>query len=83
MQNYPNPFNPTTTIVYKIAKQSSVLMRIYDITGREVQTVVNEVQSAGTYKADVRALNMASGVYFYTLEADGIKIGTKKMVLVK
>jgi hypothetical protein len=82
-QNYPNPFNPSTTIVYKIAKQSSVLMKIYDITGREVQTIVNEVQSAGTYKADIRALNMSSGVYFYTLSADGIKIDTKKMILVK
>ena len=82
-QNFPNPFNPTTTIVYKIARASNVILKVYDVTGREVQTLVNENQGAGTYKAELKALNMASGVYFYTLEADRVRIDTKKMVLLK
>jgi hypothetical protein len=82
-QNYPNPFNPITTIVYKVHKSSNILMRVYDITGREVQTIVNENQQAGTYKVEFKSLNMASGAYFYTMEADGIWIGTKKMILIK
>lgn len=82
-QNYPNPFNPVTSIKYSIPKNSHVLLKIYDVTGKNVQALVNEQQSAGTYKATVKALNMASGVYFYTLEADGIRIDTKKMILVK
>lgn len=82
-QNYPNPFNPVTNIEYSIPKASDVFLKIYDIAGRELQTLVNEHQNAGRYKADLKALNMASGVYFYTLIADGVKIDTKKMVLVK
>jgi phosphatidylserine/phosphatidylglycerophosphate/cardiolipin synthase-like enzyme len=82
-QNYPNPFNPSTTIIYNVPKASNIMLKVYDITGQQVQVLVNEQQSAGTYKATMKALNMASGVYFYTLEADGIKIDTKKMILVK
>ncbi|HEY3251735.1 MAG TPA: phospholipase D-like domain-containing protein, partial [Ignavibacteria bacterium] len=82
-QNYPNPFNPSTTIEYKIAKGGDIMLKVYDITGREVQTLVNEFQQAGTYKANLKALNMATGVYFYSLFANDVKIDSKKMVLVK
>lgn len=82
-QNYPNPFNPQTTITYTLASASSVELRIYDVTGKVVQTLVNEQQSAGTYKATMKALNLASGVYFYSLTANGMNIDTKKMILLK
>ncbi|KXK41427.1 MAG: peptidase S8/S53 subtilisin kexin sedolisin [Chlorobi bacterium OLB5] len=82
-QNYPNPFNPNTSIEYKVAKQSSIMLKVFDITGKEVQVLVNENQQAGIYRVNMKALNMASGVYFYVLESDGLRIDTKKMVLVK
>jgi phosphatidylserine/phosphatidylglycerophosphate/cardiolipin synthase-like enzyme len=82
-QNYPNPFNPSTSIVYTVPMKSDVLLKIHDVTGKVVQTLVNGNQSAGTYKATMTALNMASGVYFYSLEADGVRIDSKKMILVK
>ena len=82
-QNYPNPFNPVTNIEYSIPKAGSVMLKVYDITGREVQTLVNENQNAGTYKVDLKALNMSSGIYFYTLFADDVRIDSKRMVLVK
>jgi phosphatidylserine/phosphatidylglycerophosphate/cardiolipin synthase-like enzyme len=82
-QNYPNPFNPSTSIVYSVPMKSNILLKVYDVTGRVVQTLVNENQSAGTYKATMTALNMASGVYFYSLEADGVRVDSKKMILVK
>jgi phosphatidylserine/phosphatidylglycerophosphate/cardiolipin synthase-like enzyme len=82
-QNFPNPFNPSSTIIYNIPRKSNVMLKVYDITGREVQTLVNESQTAGTYKVDFKGVYLASGVYFYTLSADGVKIDTKKMVLVK
>lgn len=82
-QNYPNPFNPTTSIEYNVPKASNVLLKVYDIAGREVQVLVNENQVSGTYRVNMTALNMASGVYFYILEADGVRIDSKKMVLVK
>ncbi len=82
-QNYPNPFNPSTTILYNVAKASNITLKIFDVTGKQVQVLVNEQQNAGTYKATLRALNMASGVYFYSLQADDVVIDTKKMILVK
>jgi hypothetical protein len=82
-QNYPNPFNPVTNIEYTLPKGSNVVLKVYDITGKQVQALVSEYQPAGTYRAEMKALNMASGVYFYTLFADDVKIDTKKMVLVK
>lgn len=82
-QNYPNPFNPSTNINYTVAKNSNITLKIYDVTGKVLQTLVNEQQSAGTYKVSMTALNMASGVYFYVLESDGVKIDSKKMILVK
>jgi hypothetical protein len=82
-QNYPNPFNPSTSIQYSVAKSSNILLKVYDVTGRVVQTLVNENQTTGIYKVNLKALNMASGIYFYSLEADGVRIDSKKMILVK
>jgi photosystem II stability/assembly factor-like uncharacterized protein len=81
-QNYPNPFNPATTIKYSIPQASYVTVKIYDMLGNEVMTVVNEHQNAGTYAGSVDASNLASGVYFYTIRA-GNFTDTKKMMLVK
>ena len=81
-QNYPNPFNPTTNIEFAIPKNSFAKLIIYDITGREVQTLVNEELKAGTYKVDFDGTNLASGIYFYKLETDNFS-SVKKMVLIK
>ncbi len=83
-QNYPNPFNPTTTISYAIDKPGKVSLAIYDITGRTIETLVNERKAAGTYHATWNASkgNLSSGVYFYKLEVNGETI-TKKLTLIK
>ncbi len=81
-QNYPNPFNPTTVISFQLAVNSFTSLKVYDLLGREVATLVNENLNAGTYEVDFDGSNFASGIYFYTLEAEGF-VETKKMVLVK
>jgi flagellar hook assembly protein FlgD len=81
-QNYPNPFNPVTTIKYQLPTAVKVTIKIYDLLGREVQTLVNGVQEAGYYNIDWKALNFASGIYFYKIEA-GNYTSVKKMVLLK
>jgi hypothetical protein len=81
-QNYPNPFNPSTMISYQVPNSSHVNLRVFDVLGREVATLVNEVKSAGAYKAMFNASNFSSGVYFYQLNA-GSFIQTKKMLLMK
>ena len=81
-QNYPNPFNPVTTISYEIPKEGFVKILIYDITGREIMELVNDFKQAGKYFVNLNGINLASGVYFYKLEA-GDFVATKKMVLVK
>ena len=82
IQNYPNPFNPVTTINYNIPKTARVKLIVYDILGREVKTLVNEVKSPGKYYAFFNANNLASGIYFYRLQADNL-IKTNKMILLK
>ncbi|MBE2228878.1 MAG: T9SS type A sorting domain-containing protein [Ignavibacteria bacterium] len=82
-QNYPNPFNPTTQIKYDIAKASYVAIKVFDVLGNEVATVFNGNLAAGKYSADFNASNLSTGIYFYSLTADGQKIDTKKMILVK
>ncbi|NOS84701.1 MAG: T9SS type A sorting domain-containing protein [Ignavibacteria bacterium] len=87
-QNYPNPFNPVTKINYDLPKDSKVNIVIYDILGREVKRLVNnELKTAGSYIVDFNAMNYASGVYFYRIEAEepnGNKfVDSKKMVLLK
>ncbi|TRZ66508.1 T9SS C-terminal target domain-containing protein [bacterium] len=81
-QNYPNPFNPTTTINYSIPKASFVTLKVYDVLGHEVMTVVNEYQQANNYSHTVNFSNLSSGLYYYTLKADGFTT-TKKLMLVK
>jgi hypothetical protein len=81
-QNYPNPFNPTTTIKYQLPTAVKVTIKIYDLLGKEVQTLVNGVQEAGYYNVDWKATNFASGIYFYKIEA-GNFTDVKKMVLLK
>jgi phosphatidylserine/phosphatidylglycerophosphate/cardiolipin synthase-like enzyme len=85
-QNYPNPFNPSTKIEYAIpggaGSQLAVSLKLFDILGREVQTLVNQEQSPGTYRVELNGSNFASGVYFYRLEA-GSFVQTKRMILIK
>jgi hypothetical protein len=80
--NFPNPFNPTTRISYSIPANSLVTLKVYDMTGREVATLVNEEKSEGSYSIDFNASNLSSGVYFYKLTA-GNFTDTKRMLLVK
>jgi hypothetical protein len=82
MQNYPNPFNPETIISYSIANPGFVLLKVYDMLGREVQTLVNEFQSAKRYSISFDASDLSSGVYFYKLQA-GDFLEFKKMILIK
>jgi hypothetical protein len=93
-QNYPNPFNPSTTIEYSLPKQSRVVLKIYNMLGEEIRSLVNGVQTAGIYKViwnggDLRGVPAASGVYIYRLRASAPseKAGTfaeqRKMVLIR
>ncbi len=81
-QNYPNPFNPTTTIRFTIPEKSMVTLKVYDMLGREVTTLVNEVKDAGTHTVKFAGKDLPSGMYLYTLTA-GNYTATKKMMLVK
>ena len=81
-QNYPNPFNPSTTIIFELPKSSKVRIVIYDILGREVNTLLNEKLSAGSYEVDWNATSFPSGLYFYKIETNEF-YDVKKMVLLK
>ena len=81
-QNYPNPFNPSTEISYTIAKAGNVTLKVYNMLGQEVATLVNGFKSASTYKVNFNAANLSSGVYMYTLRT-GSNVVSKKMVLMK
>nr|HMQ70866.1 T9SS type A sorting domain-containing protein [Ignavibacteria bacterium] len=81
-QNFPNPFNPETIISYQIPSDHNVLIKIYDISGKEVLTLVNEYEVAGSYEIKFNGSNFASGIYYYQIEAGEFK-ATKKMLLVK
>ena len=89
-QNYPNPFNPSTVIGYQVPVNRSVTLKIYNLLGQEVATLVNGTQSAGSYSVVWNASQFASGVYFYKMQvrqADGMQAGsftaTKRLVLLK
>jgi hypothetical protein len=86
-QNYPNPFNPTTKINYDLPFDSKVSIKIFDMTGKEVATVINSLQTAGYHTVQFNGANLASGVYFYSIIAesgtDAKFVSTKKMILVK
>lgn len=81
-QNYPNPFNPKTNFRYHVAAQERVTLRVYDVLGREVATLVNETRTPGTYTATWDAVDVASGVYYYRMTA-GAFSELKKMILMK
>jgi len=81
-QNYPNPFNPSTTIEYALPKAGNVTLKIYDAIGKEVATLVNEMQEAGYYSARFDASKLSSGMYIYKLTSDKFK-EVKKMMLMK
>ncbi|MFA7360926.1 MAG: LamG-like jellyroll fold domain-containing protein [Candidatus Kapaibacterium sp.] len=81
-QNYPNPFNPVTKINFTIPKSGLVTLRIYDVLGREVSTLVNEIKNAGTYKVYFNGSSLSSGMYFYKVSVNGFT-DVKKMMLIK
>ncbi|MBK9227323.1 MAG: T9SS type A sorting domain-containing protein [Ignavibacteria bacterium] len=83
LQNYPNPFNPRTIINYELGIRNFVMLKVYDIAGREVVTLVNEIMPAGKHAVEFNAADLSSGVYFYSLNVDGKQIGVKRMALVK
>ena len=82
MQNYPNPFNPITTIKYSIAKPELVTLKVYDILGSEIATLINEIKTSGNYEVSFNASNLASGMYLYKLTA-GNYTKVQKMILMK
>ncbi len=81
-QNYPNPFNPITAIEYRIFEPGFISLKVYDVLGREVATLVNTVQNAGGYRVEYNASRLASGIYFYRIQV-GRASATKKMIVVK
>ncbi len=82
LDNYPNPFNPNTVIGYRLADKSLVTIKVYDLIGREVATLVKQEQPAGAYKVKFNAVNLPSGIYIYQLQANNY-VATKKMTLLK
>jgi hypothetical protein len=89
-QNYPNPFNPVTKIKYSVPKLFNVVIKVFDVLGREVELLISDEKSAGTYELNWNASNLPSGVYFYTLQVVDPEsssgqgfVETKKMVLLK
>ncbi|MBX2977347.1 MAG: T9SS type A sorting domain-containing protein [Ignavibacteriaceae bacterium] len=81
-QNSPNPFNPTTTITYQIKEKGFTTLKIYDLLGKEVATLVNEEKQAGKYSIEFNASKLSSGVYLYELRSKEFK-STKKLLLMK
>jgi hypothetical protein len=81
-QNYPNPFNPSTIISYSVPQNAFVTLKVYNILGNEVSTLVNEQKAAGNYNVTFNASQLTTGIYFYTLQS-GNFTATKKLILVK
>jgi hypothetical protein len=81
-QNYPNPFNPSTKINYDLPLDGKVTLKIFDIAGKEVSTLINEFRSAGYYTINFKADNLSSGIYLYILTSNDLVL-TKKMLIVK
>jgi len=81
-QNYPNPFNPTTRIDFSLKENGIISLKVYDLLGRDVATLLNEQKPAGTYSVEFNATNLPSGIYFYTLTS-GKFMATKKLILLK
>ncbi len=81
-QNYPNPFNPSTTIKFQLPTDGFVTLKVYDILGNEVTTLINEQKPKGRYELNFNASSLASGVYIYKIQT-GSFISSKKMILIK
>ena len=81
-QNYPTPFNPSTIIDYSIPSSQRVTLKLYNLLGQEVMTLVDQTQNSGSYKVDVNASRLSTGIYFYQLR-QGNNTETKKLMLVK
>lgn len=81
-QNYPNPFNPTTSIQFAIGSKQYVTLKVYDVLGNEITTLINEEKPAGSYEVEFSSSKLASGIYFYTLST-GNFLATKKMILLR
>ncbi|MBU0475083.1 MAG: glycoside hydrolase family 3 C-terminal domain-containing protein [Bacteroidetes bacterium] len=81
-QNYPNPFNPSTKIKYSISTAGNVKLKVYDVLGKEVKSLVNEYKKAGSYEIEFNSVNLSTGIYFYKMTS-GSFTATQKMVLVK
>jgi hypothetical protein len=81
-QNYPNPFNPSTRIDYQLSASALVVLKVFDIRGREIQTLVNERQNAGNRSVRFNAADLPGGVYFYKIEVGSYR-NTKKFLLLK
>jgi hypothetical protein len=81
-QNYPNPFNPTTTIKYSVPEKTIIQIKVYDVLGREVITLVNEEKPTGNYEIMLDGSKLSSGVYFYQLKAGSFE-STRKFILIK
>ncbi|HEX2983040.1 MAG TPA: T9SS type A sorting domain-containing protein, partial [Ignavibacteriales bacterium] len=81
-QNYPNPFNPSTLIKYSVAQSGMVELKVYNMLGQEVKTLVNEIKNAGRYEVKFSAVELSSGVYIYRIKS-GSFVQTKKLMLIK
>jgi hypothetical protein len=81
-QNFPNPFNPKTVISYQLTVRSNVTLKVYDVLGNEIATLVNEEKPAGTYEVYFNSTDLPSGIYLYRLQANNNSL-IKKMVLLK
>lgn len=82
-QNFPNPFNPKTIISYRISKYKNINLRVYNARGEEVTTLIDKNQNSGSYEIEFDGSQYSSGIYFYTLEADGEFVESKRMILIK
>jgi hypothetical protein len=83
LQNVPNPFNGTTQIWFKLAAESDVTVRVYDYTGKEISDINSGMMDKGSHSVEFKSENLPTGIYFYTLEVNGLKTDTKKMTLIK
>ncbi len=81
-QNYPNPFNPSTEIKFSVPQTTNVTLKVFDVMGREVATLIDEQMEAGKHSVVFDAANLSSGVYYYTIITENF-IQTKKMLLLK
>jgi len=82
MQNYPNPFNPSTTIKYKVNRSGVVSLKVYDIMGKEITTLVNGVKNTGEHSVTFDGSNLSSGIYFCGMKSES-SVRTVKMILIK